>query len=110
MAQRRMEWPTRHKGTMHYEGVGTNSIDEVYSNTMKILILLCKVNADFLVAHKAVIEKDTCEVNNTVTYKSALTRTFQNAINTKFPPQLTLHRTCRIQEALHGRTGGQGRG
>ena len=32
---------------------------EVYSNAMKVRILLRKVNADFLVAHKAVIERET---------------------------------------------------
>ena len=84
---------------------------EVYSNAMKIRILLRKVHADFLIAHKAAIEKDIGEPNNTVTYESALT-TFRNAVNAKFPPQLTPQRARRIQEAASARNmnGGRGRG
>ena len=82
---------------------------KVYSNAMKIQILLRKVNADFLMAHKAVIERETGEVNHAVTYESVLT-TFRNAVNAKFPPQLTPQRARRMQETSRGRTGGRGRG
>ena len=56
---------------------------QVYSDKMRLRILIKKINADFLANAKAGIGRELTRPTITMTYKHAL-QTFENEVNTKF--------------------------
>ena len=67
----------------------------VHSNGMKLIILLKKVNANFLQQIISSIEVDMTRIPTAMTYKIALTN-FRNKMNSKFSnPTSTPHRARR---------------
>ena len=87
---------------------------EVYSNEMKLRILLQKVNADFLQSVKAAMSIELTRVPLLMTYEQALT-TFRNEVNRKHPPNMSTNnsRSRRVNEVNNrpNRSGsGRGRG
>ncbi len=60
---------------------------QVYSNEMKLRVLLKKIKADFLSSTKSQIEVAFTEVPMTMTYERAMA-SFRNVVNQQHPPQL----------------------
>jgi len=60
----------------------------VYSNDMKLRILLGKIKADFLGAVKATLTVELTHVPLTMTYERAL-QSFRDEVNQKYPPQMS---------------------
>ena len=84
----------------------------VYSNEMKLRIIIKKIGADFLVNTKAGIGFGLTHVTITMTYEQALS-SFRNEVNRKFPPNLVGKNNSRrsIREFnRRGRGGHGGRG
>ena len=107
-----------------------NEKREVYSNEMKLRILIQKINVDFLQGVKAVMSIELSRCPLLMTYEQAI-MTYRNEVNSKFPPNMSSSntRTCRINELSRsqnnprptsccrgrgrgrsGRFGGRGRG
>jgi hypothetical protein len=82
---------------------------EVYSDEMKLRILLRKIKADWLMTTKKAIEVGTADEVKNYTYDHALSA-FRNEVNAKFPPGTTQAKTRRSMQELTGRGGGGGRG
>ena len=86
---------------------------EVYSNEMKLRVLIQKINVDFLQSVKAAMSIELTRTPLTMTYEQAL-MTFRNEVNRKHPPEMTSNnnRSCRINEMNNrGPSGGTpGRG
>ena len=62
---------------------------EVYSDAMKLRILLQKVNADFLQSVKAAMSIEINRIPLFMTYDQAMT-TFHNEVNRKHPPGMSI--------------------
>ena len=85
---------------------------QVFSDEMKLRILIKKVNTDFLANVKAGISIELTRATITMTYNQAL-QTFRNEVNTKFPLELGGRNRGRrhINElSQRGGRGGRGRG
>ncbi len=86
---------------------------EVYSNEMKLRVLIQKVNADFLQSIKAALSVEISREPLTLTYEQAL-MTFRNEVNRKHPPEMTSNnsRSRRINETNNrsGRPNNRGHG
>lgn len=87
---------------------------EVYSNEMKLRILLQKVNADFLQSVKAAMSIELTRVPLMISYEQAL-MTFRNEVNRKHPPTMSNSnsRSRRVNEVNNRGSrpsGGRGRG
>ena len=84
---------------------------EVYSDEMKLRILIQKVNVDFLQGVKAAMSIELTREPLLMTYDQAL-MTFRNEVNRKFPPGVTTtSRSRRVNEVTTGaRPGNPGRG
>ena len=85
---------------------------EVYSNEMKLRVLLQKVNADFLQSVKAAMSIELTRIPLMMTYEQAL-MTFRNEVNRKHPPGMTSNnsRPRRVNEVNNrGPRPGRGRG
>ena len=87
---------------------------EVYSNEMRLRILLQKINADFLQSVKAAMSIEITRVPLLMTYEQAL-MTFRNEVNRKHPPSMSNNnsRSRRVNEVNNrsNRSGsGRGRG
>ena len=88
---------------------------EVYSNEMKLRVLIQKINVDFLQSVKAAMSIELTRTPLTMTYEQAL-MTFRNEVNRKHPPEMTSNnsRGRRINEVNNrgpgGRSSGRGRG
>ena len=87
---------------------------EVYSNEMRLCILLQKVNADFLQSVKAAMSIEITRVPLIMTYEQAL-MTFCNEVNRKHSPSMSNNnsRSRRVNEVNNrsNRSGnGRGRG
>ena len=88
---------------------------QVHSNSMKLCILMSKIQADFLEQTKAALNVEMSKVPMNLTYEDALSK-FRNAVNMKHPPGLNNNnaRVRRINETTqgHGNPGGgrMGRG
>ena len=88
---------------------------EVYSNEMKLRVLIQKVNVDFLQSVKAAMSIELTRTPLIMTYEQAL-MTFRNEVNRKHPPEMTSsnNRSRRINEVNNrgpgGRFSGRGRG
>lgn len=89
----------------------------VYSNNMKLRLLLEKVTADFLGHAKAGISIELMLIPMVMTYERALA-IFRNEVNRKFPPQMlqnnkakrTINEVVRGDKAfVGGRHGGRGK-
>ena len=66
----------------------------VYSNEMKLRILIEKVNADFLAATKAGINISLTTISITMTYERAI-QAFRNEVTRKSPPQFGAQKGTR---------------
>ena len=107
-----------------------NEKREVYSNEMKLRILIQKINVDFLQGVKATMSIELSRCPLLMTYEQAI-MTFCNEVNSKVPPNMSSNntRTRRINELSRsqanprptsygrgrgrgrcGRFGGRGRG
>ena len=107
-----------------------NEKREVYSNEMKLRILIQKINVDFLQGVKAAMSIELSRCPLLMTYEQAI-MTFRNKVNSRFAPNMSPNntRTRRINELLRsqantrptsygrgrgrdrsGRFGGRGRG
>ena len=101
-----------------------NERREVYSNEMKLRILIQKINVDFLQGVKAAMSIELSREPLLMTYEQAV-MTFRNEVNSKFPPSMSSNnnRTRRINEMSrspgnprpngynsYGRGRGRGRG
>ena len=77
---------------------------QVHSNSMKLRILMSKVQVDFLEQTKAALNIEMSKSPMTLTYEDALS-TFCNAVNLKHPPVILLpnNRSRRINETSQGR-------
>lgn len=87
---------------------------EVYSDAMKLRILIQKINVDFLQGVKAAMSIELNREPLMMTYDQAM-MTFRSEVNRKFPPGLTSNnnRTRRVNEVSTGtrsNTFGRGRG
>ena len=85
---------------------------EVYSNEMKLRILIQKVNADFLQSVKAAMSIELTRMPLMMTYEQAL-MTFRNEVNRKHPPGMSsnVSRPRRINEVNNrGPRSNNGRG
>jgi hypothetical protein len=82
---------------------------EVYSDEMKLRILLRKIKADWLMTTKKAIEVGTANEVKSYTYEHALSA-FRNEVNAKFPPGTTQAKSRRTMQELTGRGSGGGRG
>ncbi|KAI2492530.1 hypothetical protein MHU86_22012 [Fragilaria crotonensis] len=109
----------------HYEGVGIHAVDireadevikslfysgrVVYSNSMKIRLLIDKIKADFLTPTKAQLEIELSRVPMTMTYEQALSL-FRNMVNQKHPPQMgaAQNRIRRNINQIHAGRGSRG--
>ena len=60
---------------------------DVYSNDMKLRILMSKIQADFLQHTKAALNVEMSKTPMMLTYEDAMT-TFRNAVNLKHPPSV----------------------
>ena len=77
----------------------------VHSNSMKLRILISKIQADFLEQTKAALNIEMSKLPMTLTYEDALSA-FRNAVNMKHPPSLSStnnNRVRRINEVTQGR-------
>ena len=84
----------------------------VYSNNMKLRLLVDKISADFMKEVKAGISIELTKQPMTMTYKIALAA-FQNEVNRQHPPQMS--QNTRVRRSVReinqgGRFGGRGRG
>ena len=92
-----------------------NEKREVYSNEMKLRILLQKINVDFLQGVKAAMSIELSRTPLLMTYEQAV-MTFRNEVNSKFPPNMSSNNTRarRINELSRSQTnprpGSYGRG
>ena len=86
---------------------------EVYSDEMKLRMLIQKVNVDFLQGVKSAMSIELTREPLMMTYDQAM-MTFRNEINRKFPPgTVTNNRTRRVNEVSTGpryNQAGRGRG
>ena len=76
---------------------------------MKLRILCRKVTADFLQVAKSAIKLQLAQVPLTVTYDEALT-TFRNAVNAKYPPELSASNNRNRARCINEVGSGRGRG
>ena len=111
-----MWWDEFEKGlTYAFTVVDKRERRVVYSDEMKLRILLQKVNVDFLQPIKTAINVELYKLPVTMTYNQALMN-FRNEVNRKFPPDLSpmTNRNRRVNEANTSRTNtynrGRGRG
>ena len=81
----------------------------VYSNEMKLRILIKKIGADFLASTKAGIGIELTRPIITMTYEQALS-SFRNEVNRKFPPNLGGSNNPRRSIREFNRTGRGTRG
>ena len=82
---------------------------QVFSDQMKLRILIKKINADFLSSAKAGIGIELTRTTVTMTYEQAL-QMFRDVVNLKFPPELGGKRSRRHINEMSGRGGRNGRG
>ena len=80
---------------------------QVYSDEMKLRILIKKINADFLGSAKAGVNIELTRPNITMTYEQAL-QMFRNVVNVKFPPDMGGTKRPRRQINETSRRGGRG--
>ena len=112
-----MWWDKFEKQLSHaFTIIHKNENREVYSNEMKLCILLQKINADFLQSGKAAMGIELARTPLTTTYEQAL-MTFCNKVNRKHPPGMSGNnsRLRRINEVNNrgnrsNNTRGRGRG
>ena len=84
-----MWWDEFEKQLSHaFTIIHKNEKREVYSNEMKLRILLQKINADFLQSVKAAMGIELARIPLTMTYEQAL-MTFRNEVNRKHPPGMS---------------------
>ena len=81
----------------------------VYSNKMKLRILIKKIGTDFLASTKAGIGIELTRPIITITYEQALS-SFRNEVNRKFPPNLGGSNNSRRSIRESNRTGRGTRG
>ena len=83
----------------------------MYSNEMKLRVLIQKINADFLQNVKAAMSIELTRTPFMMTYEQAL-MTFRNEVNRKHPPEISNSRSRRINEVSGRgpRATGRGRG
>lgn len=81
----------------------------VYSNEMKLRVLITKINADFLQNVKAAMSIELTRTPLMMTYEQAL-MTFRNEVNRKHPPEISNSRSRRINEVSSRGPRGMGRG
>ena len=82
-----------------------NEKRKVYSNEMKLRILIQKINAIFLQSLKAAMSIELTRVSLMMTYEQALV-TFRNKVNRKHPPEMPNNnsRSRRVNEVNNRRS------
>lgn len=94
--------------TMAFAVIDKREKREVYSNGMKLRILVKKISADFLSSVKASINVELTKTPMTMTYEIALMN-FRNEVNARFPPDVSssVRGSRRINQVSRGGRGGR---
>ena len=112
-----MYWEKFEQRLNHAFTIYQKSEEIIYTQNMKLRILLNKIKADFLIHAKAGINIELTKTPMTMTYERALA-TFRNEVNMRNPPQMSQTASGRERRSLRemtsydnrGRCRGRGRG
>ena len=108
-----MYWEKFEQRLNHAFTIYQKSEEIIYTQNMKLRILLNKIKADFLIHAKAGINIELTKTPMTISYERALA-TFRNEVNMRNPPQMSQAASDRERRSLREMTSydnrGRGRG